>query len=597
MAKQTLDDFKNEFEKLIRAKYALIGVESSEETRAITVMAQVAQKTKREFFVWSLTSGMSKLRERVLGDAAGESTIDDFEQIKPDGTPLPINERQPTYDPLEALSQIDGAASHGAGGIFVIKDLHKFIEAPPIQRKLRDLFANLKNTHKNIVLLSPTLKLPIDLQKSITILDLPLPDATELNEILCMGLTGLKNQIQDLQNEISSLKGQKDPSSKETIEKKKDQLTRVNKSRETMESQYKASKDRIIRAGLGLTADEFENVIAKCIVSSDLSIKVITAEKKQIIKKSGVCEFFETDETTASIGGLKRLKKYISSVSKRFSPKAKEFGIDPPRGVLMIGVPGGGKSLTAKACANEMQLPLLRLDMSQLVSKFYGESTNNMKSVWNLANTIAPCILWVDEIEKGLGTGNGGEMHEETARLFGAFLTEMEESIGVYVVATCNDERSLKAELMARFPRTFFVDIPTEKELPEIIEIHIRKVKRDPTEFDIPRIAEAAKGFVGREIRNAVQDALSDAFDEDNQLTTEYIVKQFKGKKSITVQKAHDIQRMRSWAKDNAEKASDVEPEKTIITPSSTTKGRFDGVLGLEDMIDQSPAPSEPKNK
>jgi SpoVK/Ycf46/Vps4 family AAA+-type ATPase len=571
MAKQTLQDFKEEFERLIKAKYALIGVESSEETRAITIMGQIAQKTKRQFFKWSCTSGLYVLKEKKT-----ESGMDDFEPFEHDGT-------AEAYNPMELLVKIDKATPNGAGGIFVIEDFHKYLDNAPIQRKLRDLFSNLKNTKKNIVLLSPAIKLPVDLQKSVTLLDLPLPDSSELNEILCMGLTGLENQAKEITTQINSLKGQKDPESQAQVTDLKGKLTRVNENRDQMNQQYKTSKDRIIRAGLGLTADEFENVIAKCMVSGDLSIKVITNEKKQIIKKSGVCEYFETDENSKSIGGLNRLKRHIASVSKRFSPAAKEFGIDPPRGVIMIGVPGGGKSLTAKAAANEMQLPLLRLDMSQIVSKFYGEASNNMRSVWKLANTIAPCILWVDEIEKGLGTGTGGEMHEETARLFGAFLTEMEESQGVFVVATCNDERSLKAELLARFPRTFFVDIPTPKELPEIIEIHIKKTKRDPKKFNIPAIAEAANGFVGREIRNAVQDALSDAFDHDEELSTEYIIKQFKNKKSITVQKAADINRMRTWANENAENASDVEV-KPITHSSNPTKNRFEGGLELSDI-------------
>jgi len=212
--------------------------------------------------------------------------------------------------------------------------------------------------------------------------------------------------------------------------------------------------------------------------------------------------------------------------------------------------------------------------MSQLVSKYYGESSNNMRNTWKLAKALAPCILWIDEIEKALGAGQNGEMHEESARLFGSFLTEMEESKGVFVVATCNDHASLKAELMSRFPKMFFVNAPTRKERIEIFRIHIKAVKRNPEDFDLEKLADASEGFVGREIRNTIQDALGNAFDEGAKpLTTDHIVKAMKDVTPITTQKKDILDAMIRWAEENAINASDDEEARKKIVSSKEKIG------------------------
>ncbi len=556
-----IEEFKIEISTLIRAKYTLVAIESSEEVRAQKLVEEAAFDRANAQYVniWSMTSGM---RDSITNKSV-------------EVIPTPH-----VHDPFQALVDIEKfQVPPGAKSVYILLDFHKFMDAPQIQRKLRDLSASLKYTSKTIVFISPSFKIPLDLQKSITVLELPLPDDSELKSILCEALDGLRTQEQTIKGKA------KDNPEKE--QEYKDQLTRVIKNRATMRSQFDAYGDRIIGAARGLTCMEFEDVLAKCFVGGEFDINMILSEKKQIIKKSGVLEYIDTTESAASIGGLKVLKTHITSVSRRLSKKARDFGILPQKGALLIGVPGGGKSLSAQACSKEMQLPIVRLDVGSLFGSLVGESESRTRQALKLADAIAPCILWIDEIEKGMSFGTGNGDSGVGQRIFGTLLTWMEENQGVYVIATCNSQKSLKPELMARFARIFFVDVPTAKELYEIILIHLVKVGRDPKNFDMDKIVIAAKGFVGREVRNVIQEALGAAFDEGIDLTTEHVIAQFNSAKPITIKKAEEIKEMREWADTNATNASEDDGKKSAQIAASTGKtgGRFESGIGLDDMV------------
>lgn len=570
-----IQKFSDELSTLIRAKYSLVAIETSEESRAIKIVQDAAQEkaNARIVYEWSATLGM---RDK-------------------DGKPVGHDGKKTSYDPISALIEIEKMEVPNAKSVFILKDFHKYTDDKSnlILRRLRDLSTGLKYTAKTIVFISPVFKIPSDLQKSITVLDLPLPDKDELKEILCEALAGLKRQEATLKADIKDHEGED-----KLVANLKDQLVRVNKNRLNMEQQFKAYGDRVIGAGLGLTAVEFEDVVAKCFVGGDLDIKLILSEKKQIIKKSGVLEYFDTDETSASIGGLKVLKNHLSTVGYCLGEKAREFGIEPSKGLMLIGIPGGGKSLTAKASANELQLPLIRMDVGSLFGSLVGESESRTRQALKLADAIAPCILWIDEIEKGMNFGSGAGDSGTSQRIFATILTWMEESRDVFVVATCNSHTALKPELMARFQRIFFIDIPNEKERREILTIHLAKIRRDPAKFDMDALVSASNGFVGREIRNVIQESLRNAFvegknasakpgDPVHDLTTEHIVKQFGITKPITVQKADELKDMREWASGNATNAS--EDEGAVITDAvrkSPSKGRFDNSdIGLNDLM------------
>ena len=315
----------------------------------------------------------------------------------------------------------------------------------------------------------------------------------------------------------------------------------------------------------GLTSIEADNVVAKCIVSKDISITTILQEKKQIVKKSGALDYWETDETQESIGGLVNLKAWSRSARNRFSEKARKYGLKAPKGVLLVGAPGTGKSLSAKAMSNLFNVPLLTLTMAQMTSKFYGQTGNNMIAAIKLAQAMSPCIVLIDEIDKAFGSG-GGQEHEESARTRGALLTAMEETEGIFWLATCNQPAGLAPELMARFPVIFHVDLPSPDERREIFAIHLKKINRDPANFDLEKLSAVSEGYVGREIRNALQEALGAAFDQNTEITTDHIISALRKITPTATQRKEDIDKIRRWSERNAQPANTREERKTPTT-------------------------------
>lgn len=505
-------DTKNELETLIRAKYPISWVQTHEEERVVEIVSAVAEEQGKAPASWTITSGLRNL--------AADEAIDQ------------------TTDPVGALDAIMNYAPP-EGAIFVLPDFHRFLEDVVVSRKLRDLHSALKGTRKSIVIVAPTADIPVELQKAITVLDLDLPTAEALGAVLDDAMDGMRCRAD--------------------IDKK------AKKFLPALEKAYK-SRDALVQAGLGLTLSEYENVIAKCLVLRDLSVKVIKAEKRQIIRKNGSLEYFDSDEGMGEIGGLACLKQWTRKAKKRYSVEAEEYGLAQPKGILLVGPPGTGKSLSAKAVSNELQLPLIRLDMSDTASKYYGETASNVKAALKVVNTVAPAVFWWDEVEKMFSTGGGagGEGHEETMRALGTLLTDFEESTApVLRVATCNAVHNLKPEFMQRFERTFFVDLPNATERAEIFGIHLKKVHRDPENYDLATLAQITEGFVGREIRTVIMEALANAFDEDREMSSEDLIEEARRVTPMSRQKKTEIDAMRQWAKANAINASAPESENS----------------------------------
>lgn len=506
------ENTKEELETLIRARYPISWVQTHEEERVLKIIQDVAKEQDKVPAVWTITRGMWDLKEDRCLDQ--------------------------TQDPVGALDFImKNALPEGA--IFVLPDYHRFLQDVVVSRKLRDLHAALKETRKSVVIISPIADIPIELQKAICVLDLNLPTAEDLAAVLDDAMEGMR------------MRADTDPS------------PNVKEFLPKLEKAYK-SRDALVQAGLGLTLSEYENVIAKCLVLHDLSVKVIKGEKRQIIRKNGSLEYFDPDEGMGEIGGLDCLKEWTRKAKKRYTSKAEEYGLSKPKGVLLVGPPGTGKSLSAKAISNTLQLPLIRLDMSDTASKYYGETASNVKAALKVVNTVAPAVFWWDEVEKMFSTGAGGEGHEETMRALGTLLTDFEESTApVLRVATCNAVQNLKPEFMQRFERIFFVDLPNPREREEIFTIHLRKVHRDPKNYDLAALAQITNGFVGREIRTIIMEALANAFDEDREMTTKDMIAEANRTTPMSSQKKDEIERMRNWAKANALPASTPDTEKS----------------------------------
>lgn len=500
-----IKQIEREIELLIRARYSIIYIESFEENRVEAGLYRIAERRRKKLYCWSIERGI-------------------YEYNAPPYSKKGVDER--TKEPAVALQQVIEITEPA---IFAFKDFHAFMNDPAIIRKLRELSAYLKNTYKTIVLISPQMKIPIELDKEITQLIYPMPGIDDLRELL------------------------------ERIIKEVKERSGLNISVE------EDVKEKLIEAALGLTLSEAENVFAKALVIdtnlSENDIPVILAEKEQIIRKSGILEFYSTNESFAEIGGLQVLKEWLMKRQLAFSSKAKEFGLPAPRGILLIGVQGCGKSLTAKSVAGLWKLPLLRLDVGKLFSSFIGSTEENMRRAIRVAESVAPAILWIDEIEKSFAGVQSSAFSDAgtAARVFGTFITWLQEkTTPVFVIATANSIEQLPPELLrkGRFDEIFFVDLPSAFERKQIFAIHLKKRKRNPDDFDLDRLAKESEGFSGAEIEQAIISALFDAFAKKAPLMTEDIVESLKETMPLAITMREGIEGLRSWAKGRARFAS-----------------------------------------
>ncbi len=491
-----------DIEHLMRARYPLIYILSSEEKRVEKSIADVlhsreAQKNyKTRIYTWSVTEGV-----RVCGEPQGDSK-----------------------DPLKALRFIL-EAKKDERAVFILRDLHAFQKNPEVVRLLRDLARNLKETLKTVFMISPLLQVPPELDKEVAVVEYPLPELSEIGTIL--------------DRVMSMVPGKTPPSGQE--------------------------REHIVEAALGLTADEAENVFAKSLVQTGtFDIDVILSEKERIVRKSGVLEFFRTQEKMENIGGLDLLKSWLRKRQAAFSEEARKFGLPRPKGILMIGIPGGGKSLTAKAVGAAWRLPLLRLDVGKIFAGIVGSSEENMRRAIQMAEAVAPSILWVDELEKGFsGTGSSNNSDAGTAaRVFGSFITWLQEKTSpVFVIATANNVDELPPEMMrkGRFDEIFFVDLPTLPERREIMQIHVKRRGRDPVGFNLDLLAEKSEGMTGAEIEQAVVSALFDVYDRHGSagvLATEGVVHSLQETVPLSRTMKEKIATLRNWCKTRARPAS-----------------------------------------
>ncbi len=378
----------------------------------------------------------------------------------------------------------------------VLKDLHPFLDDPEVVRGLRELAQHLKSSFTTAVLLSPVLKIAPELEKEITVVDVPLPTYEELLQLL---------------GEI---------------------VTVVHESRRATVNLERDRVEELVRAAQGLTLAEAENVFARAIADDgklDASdVAMVLEEKQQIVRKSGLLEYYPVSRGLDQIGGLELLKEWLVRRRAAFGEQARRFGLPEPKGILLLGVQGCGKSLTAKAVAAEWRLPLLRLDVGRIFSSFVGSSEQNLRRAIGVAESVAPVVLWIDEVEKGLsgvsssGAGDSGV----SARVFGNLLIWLQEKTApVFVVATANRIDLLPPEFLrkGRFDEIFFVDLPSEAERGEIFRIHLRGKNRDPERFDVDALAALSMGWSGAEIEQAIVAGLYDAFSEGTELSQVHI--------------------------------------------------------------------------
>ncbi len=498
---------EEELNVLIRAKYPILYIVSWEERRIEQTLRQVAAQLRKKLYGWTITTGILPL--------------DGYDGLMPDPG---------TASPLRAL---DAIATSQESAIFVLKDFHPFLDErhplqdqPVIVRRLRDITSQLKESRKTLVILSPLLHFPPELEKDIIVLDYGLPTLDEMSQSL--------DRVIRSAREVSNMQLELNPEMRE----------------------------KVLSAAQGLTCTEAENVFAKSLVMTrSLDVDVIISEKKQIIRRSQILEYFEADEDMNYVGGLSLLKEWLAKRSLAFSERARQFGLPEPKGLLLLGVQGAGKSLIAKAISSQWRLPLLRLDLGSLFSELVGSSEQNMRTALRLAESVSPCLLWLDELEKGLAGVASSHLSDAgtTARVFGGFLTWMQEKTApVFVVATANDISILPPEALrkGRFDEIFFVDLPNRSERREIFSIHIAKRGRDPQKFDLDALARLSENFSGAEIEQAVISALYDAFEGGHDLTQQDVANALQSTVPLAQTMEAQITHLRNWARTHARPAS-----------------------------------------
>ena len=494
-------------ETYIKARFPLLYLLTWEEERATGEVERVCISLRKKCYLWSQTEGLRNL--------ATKGTEDDS-----------LN------DPMAVLNAI---VESKEDAVYVLQDFHAFLEHHPINRRLRDLVRELKRSHKTAVLLSPVMTIPDELLKDVTVIDFPLPGREELMGVLDRAEERLKS-------------GQSG-------------TVKLNRK----------ERNDLVRASQGLTVGEMENVLALAVIRNRRidkdTIPLIHTEKQNLIRKSGILEYVSLSQGMDDIGGLSNLKTWLGKRSRAFSDEARAFGLPVPKGLFLVGVQGCGKTLTAKAVSNFWRLPLLRLDMGAVFSGMVGASERNIRHAIQVAESIAPCLLWIDEIDKGFsGTGSSNYSDGGTSsRVFGTFMTWLQEKeSAVFTIATANDISQLPPELMrkGRFDEIFFIDLPSPRERQEIFRIHLAKRNRDADDFDLVALADSAQGFSGAEIEQAIISALYDAFEEERPLDTRDIVRNLGETVPLSRTMAEVIRALREWAEKRARKASnDIELE------------------------------------
>lgn len=494
--------FEDQLDMYLRSKFTLIVLVSPEEERMVASIKTLCDRTNRLCASWDAADGFQTL-SGAGGPTAGK-------------------------DPLSALDQIEKADRNNSA-VFILKDFHESWSNAVIKRKLRSVCQRLKFSKKSLIITAPAAKLPDELRDEAILIDFPLPTAEELDRVLTSltATPGVKVDLTPL------------------------------------------GKEKMLQAALGLTAAQAQRVFAKAIVRNGVlderDIELVTDEKKQIIRENDALEFFSAIESPDDVGGLGVLKSWLRLRELAFSKEARRYGLPAPKGIALIGIPGTGKSLTAKMIGGLWRLPLVRLDVGALFGSLVGESEERVRRSLHLVETVAPCILWIDEMEKALA--HGGLDSGTSTRVFGTILTWMQEKKSpVFVVATANDISSLPPELLrrGRFDEIFFLDLPTQEEREEIFAVHLKKRGRLPVDFEVALLASETVGYVGSEIEQAIIDAMYIGFnDKQREFTSQDILSAIHKQVPLSISQRERIDALREWLREGrAQSASFQEVEE-----------------------------------
>jgi ATP-dependent 26S proteasome regulatory subunit len=531
---------------LINSSTPIVVMETVEEPRAVSLVRQACSDLNMAVFEWTIADGLVRSGSKASAASAlpnyakavtipqGNSEDSRLARAVLSSFTNDTNAQKSsiynTADPVQALANME---SMTVEAVFILKDFHRHMDSPVVVRRLRDVGQKFSANRRTLVLTAPSIDMPPEIAGLVEFLDLPLPDAARLHEII------------------------------------RETYTRMAETH-TLKLQLDSQGVDVMAANLrGLTEEEAERAISQTVVgrlalSADCITDVLDA-KKALLKRSEMLEFVDTTDTMASVGGLENLKKWLEQRKGSWDDHAREFGLEPAKGIVIMGVQGCGKSLCARSVAGEWKLPLVKFDTAAIYDKYIGETEKRIQKVFKVAEGLAPCVLWIDELEKvfaGSGPDSASADAGVSSRLLASFLSWMQDrKAPVFVAATCNNVNALPPELIrkGRFDELFFVDLPDLADRKQIFGIQLERRKRKPAEYDLDRIAAAAKGFSGAEIESAVQSALYAAFSQKHELSNEDMLTALSSTVPLSITRAEEIGTLRDWAKDRAVWASGQE--------------------------------------
>ncbi len=488
-----------ELKGLISIKFPIIMISTEEERRAENLLMQVWRYffDKSSLYFWDSVNGLKK----------GDKSVDGIVSLE---------------DSLRWLVK-----DRGEKEIYIFKDIHRFLNDSTIIRLLKNVYDVLKGSSRTLFLIAPPLQIPDELYQEISVVNLPLPGREEVGIIFDKIIDSLPNG--------------------EAI--KKDLSPDL--------------REQFIRAALGLGAEDIFWALKKSLVGieklTEEEVKKVFYEKKSLVKKTGILEFVDNDVTLDDLGGLENLKTWLKKRKHIFSKRASKYGLNVPKGILVMGISGCGKSMAIKAIASYWNFPLLRLDMARLYDMVFGPPEQSLEYAIKTAEAVAPVVLWVDEIEGGLANKRMKSQATSESRVLASFLTWMQEKKRpVFVGATANEIDLLPPEMLrkGRFDEIFYVDLPNFEDRKKILSIHLSKRNIDPSNFNLNEIAKSMEGFNGAEIEQVVISALVEAFSQERELTDMDIFRVMGNMVPLSTTMKEEIKRLERWAYNRAVKAS-----------------------------------------
>jgi hypothetical protein len=522
---------------LIDSSTPIVVMETVEEMRAVRLVRVACSSLELATFEWSIASGLVRCGSDV-GELIPEpsrfsagpypsATTHDFSDV---GAQALYNSREP----VQALSNLEAISIEA---VFILKDFHRHLDDPVVVRRLRDVGQKFSGNRRTVILTAPSINIPPELRSLVEFLELPRPDKQRLRQII------------------------------------DEMIIRIGKTRTLRRTLDAAGLDLMADNLRGLTEEEAERATSQAIVTrygvTAETVTDVLQAKKELLRHSGMLEFIDVSDNLVGVGGLDNLKRWLAQRRGAWEDAARAFGLEPPRGVIILGVQGCGKSMCARAVAGEWMLPLVKFDTAAIFDKYVGETEKRIQQMFRVAEGLAPCVLWIDELEKifaGSGPDSASADAGVSSRLLAAFLGWMQDrKAPVFVAATCNNVTALPPELIrkGRFDELFFVDVPNQTERKQIFAIQLARRKRNPADFDLDQVALAARGYSGAEVEAAVQTAMYAAFAEKKSLTTQSLLNALRITVPLSITRAEEIQALRDWARTRAVPASvaDVKAE------------------------------------